>query len=242
VWPFDDSSAAIAVSATIVATSSREELQAVIAHECGHIKLQHHTKKLVFGAAIDLAKFISKVSLFINPVMAITSFAALKTLEPFAKRKLSRIHEHAADEFSVKLIDPQHLISQLKYMKALHEGTISLRSLSYAFSNPLILLLYASVPERCLTPNFFRVTAFLDNIDIIFCLLTRRYLILVALRVCIVSVVFVDMARNTFQKRFQKRNITTLVSELLSTHPELDKRIDRLTKLEKSKRLWLKHI
>jgi hypothetical protein len=42
------------------------------------------------------------------------------------------------------------------------------------------------------------------------------------------------MTGSTPKKRFQQRNITTLLSELKSKHPATEKRIERLSKLRKA--------
>lgn len=137
---------------TLVERLTPEEIEAVLAHELGHFRLKHVTKRIIFTSLASLAflallGYLKNESWFyaglgINPDLASNAVALILfvlTLPVFTfflsplMAMNSRKHEFEADAFSAKYTDARNLVSALVKMYQDNASTLTPDPLHSAF-------------------------------------------------------------------------------------------------------------
>lgn len=128
---------------TLLKTLNKEEIEAVLAHELGHFKLNHIKKQFaigtfislisfaILGLLIDESWFYQGMQITSNPsnhVGLVLFFIVLPVFtfffNPFFSY-LSRKHEFEADEFAAKCRNPLFLISALVKLTKKEKSTVT---------------------------------------------------------------------------------------------------------------------
>jgi len=144
---------------TLIGQLTEQELEAVLAHEIGHFKLKHITKRLVLSAAGSLAGFwlvslLARADWFYrafgfqpgNIAPALLLFGLLAGvvgfwLSPLA-HWLSRRHEYAADAFAAGVMKrPDALIGALRKLEEKNLSNLTPHPLysGFYYSHPTLL-------------------------------------------------------------------------------------------------------
>jgi heat shock protein HtpX len=129
----DPEHAVVAVTAGIMRTLSRQELEGVLAHELGHVK---HRDILLGSLAAVLAQaimFISHLALWVtprdqegrsNPLAGIVVYILGPIAAMMLQMAISRSREYMADEYSAHLTGrPDMLASALKRISGCNDET-----------------------------------------------------------------------------------------------------------------------
>lgn len=101
----------------LVSLLTPEEIQAVLAHEIGHLKLDHGTRQLINQTAIQILPAITMGSGVQD------SYMLKMVIQKVLPSSFSRDQEREADAFAVdilrrQLLEPRHLISALEKLHA----------------------------------------------------------------------------------------------------------------------------
>jgi Zn-dependent protease with chaperone function len=235
----------IILSASLIALCPRKQIEAVIAHECAHIKLHHHTKKGMFHNAVDCIRILStpKIGSHVNLKEVadfLNSASAITTCGELAGNQLQQHHEFQADKFSALVVDPISLIRFFQDFESTGDRALSFRWVWRRCRNPFTLLISECAADNMVTLPFYGFIKALDIVDavtmirLVFqCTEYSHYLILSAWRL---SPLWISIVGHTLKSLFQPGRKVDLVSEfandLSKSHPSMPRRISQLEKLK----------